>query len=735
MKFISAILFLIVFNINILANYAIHHELNNYLFYKNIYRANIDFMNISKQILDLSKIKENILKIEKINLLDNTSPKIYVLDFFQKQYIDDIAKKLKSSYIKFEIPILASILLVLILLLLKTIYKNKKLEKLLHELKNNYSRINQNIHNASKQITKESKPNKSQSYDDELLKIKLEYLFHSNNNVQTYINNMITKINLLKQTILNEYQKTLIKKLETDSNAIMFITNNILYVSKIEKSDFNTSKVTFSLKQLIDNILSLIKAQSSKKNFKFEIEYDKNIDYLHGDYLQISHMLLNFINYLINLTNKGKIKIVINNINQKIRFKITNMDIELTQEEIENIFKLLSKQDMAAIKNNIETNLNLIISNELIKFMGGKMWIESEFGKKSSFIVEIPLPKVNIQKEENKPGQEIDAKRKDEDKILLIENNLLYQKLIQHLLKKYDIKTEIASNENEAVNMYKSNPMNYKLILIDLQPSNIEKYKIVESIRKISKNIPIIALKRNSINDMKLSKLEGINDYLNKPINKESLYKIISKYISQKTNIPKNQIKKEDIILPEFIHINSNEGIKHTLDNKKLYLQILNEFYDTYKDIKLEKMDDNNFIITTRSLKDLSKNIGAESLYHIAKQLYETRNKNLLSIFYTELDKVIQELKEKLPKIEDTKKEIKPKLTPEVKNELLKNLREQAQKRRSKLFKEILKKVHQYDLTQNEQQQFSQLQKLIEERKYNQIMELINEKENNFSSR
>ena len=125
------------------------------------------------------------------------------------------------------------------------------------------------------------------------------------------------------------------------------------------------------------------------------------------------------------------------------------------------------------------------------------------------------------------------------------------------------------------------------------------------------------------------------------------LYETLIQYISPKGNVM-DPSDSDNINIPDFVHIDTKQGLAYLAGKKKLYFMLLNNFRKDYKDINLDGIRGKEFKLLTHSIKGLSANMGAESLYKITKELDTTQKRDLLPAFYDELKKVIDELDEKL---------------------------------------------------------------------------------------
>jgi PAS domain S-box-containing protein len=248
----------------------------------------------------------------------------------------------------------------------------------------------------------------------------------------------------------------------------------------------------------------------------------------------------------------------------------------------------------------------------------------------------------------NKKYKQSDLSILKGSQILLVEDNKTNQEIVLGLLEHSGIIIDIANNGEEALNKY--DPTKHELILMDLQMPIMDGYKTTQKIRETNKDIPIVALTANAMKeDVEKTKAIGMNDHLNKPIEVEKLYNTLLKYISKKVETQYIQENEdEDIILPEFVSIDTNQGLTYLANNKKLYLKLLKDFKNDYKGLNLDYLDKKSFKLITHTLKGLSGNIGAISLHNITKELDKTQNKELLPNFYYELNLVIDELEKKI---------------------------------------------------------------------------------------
>ena len=309
-------------------------------------------------------------------------------------------------------------------------------------------------------------------------------------------------------------------------------------------------------------------------------------------------------------------------------------------------------------------------------------------------------------------------------KILLAEDNKINQEILTGLLENSHVDLDIALNGQDALEKFKNN--SYDLILMDIQMPIMDGYESTKEIRKINKQIPIIALTANAMaEDVERTKKAGMNEHLNKPIDVEKLYETLLKFINNKRHFSEisTVASPSKVDIPDFSTIDIQIGLKHLVENKKLYLKILNDFYNNYKDMKLEELAEDEFKREIHTIKGLSSNIGAMALNEITSKL--EKDKNLVSLVGEELNKVIAELKEKLV-LRGDKKIQKIKLPDGKREELFFKLKEALLRKKPTEYNLIIKTIEKYLLSDEDEITFLDIKKLIAKYKFKDAIIILN---------
>lgn len=370
---------------------------------------------------------------------------------------------------------------------------------------------------------------------ENLDKAKSEFLANMSHELRTPLNAIIGFSQILMHSKnIPEKLRNFIEKINTSGDSLLKLINSILDFSKIEAGQMKLEKVHFNIKDIITTVLNQQELKATEKGIKLVVNCDtKSCSTFNGDSLKISQILTNLITNAIKFTDNGEVKLSISKLHKnRYRFEIKDTGIGLNKEQQNKLFKAFSQADASTTRKYGGTGLGLTISKKFIEMMHGKIWIESEVGVGSSFIFEIELEEIidtDINQEEQESTIQNNLQKLQGKKVLIAEDNKTNQLLIISLLEDTEVDIDIANNGQEAVDKFNTN--SYDIILMDLQMPVMNGYEATQTIRKIDKNIPIIALTANVLKeDREKTNTIGMNEHLNKPIDVNKLYSILLKY-------------------------------------------------------------------------------------------------------------------------------------------------------------------------------------------------------------
>jgi len=562
---------------------------------------------------------------------------------------------------------------------------------------------------------------------EESTEAKSNFLANMSHEIRTPMNGIIGMAKLMEKTLLSEKQKYYLKTISTSSSSLLSIINDILDFSKIEAGKLEIDKIDFNLKHLVDDVVSIVEYKALEKGLLFEIVYDGNIPmFVNGDKLRISQILVNLLNNAIKFTHNGFVKLIIVNKENNFTFEVKDSGIGINKQDQSKLFKSFTQGDTSTTRKYGGTGLGLSISKELVKLLGGSIALESEIDKGSSFSFSINL-QTSLRKVEeiHKKVYSIEELHQlNTSNILLVEDNIINQEIIIGLLDGSGINIYIANNGAQAVEMFSENKDRYELILMDLQMPVMGGIEATKIIRDTGSKIPIIALTANAMKeDVQLTKEVGMNEHLNKPIDLERLFEVLLTFVRKKSDKIELITKKSlDISIPKFQTIDSQLALKYLGSNKKLYMKILKDFYQKYKDFQLNDLEQEQLNIEIHTLKGLSANIGAVNLHLIVKEFELTKDEILKSKLYEELNLVLDELVD-LNNKKDT--EVKQEVGNDKIEELFLKLQQSAKTARPKECQVTIEELKKYKLDLKDTELLKSLENLVKTYKFKEILEVM----------
>jgi signal transduction histidine kinase/CheY-like chemotaxis protein len=467
-------------------------------------------------------------------------------------------------------------------------------DSMVNEVKYNRKNLEQKVEERTKEL--EIAKIKAES----ATKAKSEFLANMSHEIRTPMNGIIGMTYLTLQTSLDEKQKKYIQRIDNSAKNLLSIINDILDFSKIEAGKLSIEKIRFDMFELIDSVINIIELKAYEKNLELIVNYDIEMNKeFYGDSLRISQILINLLNNAVKFTHKGSVKLTIKNIGvDRYLFEIIDTGIGLSEEEQTKLFKSFSQADGSTTRKYGGTGLGLSITKQLVELMNGFIYVNSEKGKGSVFGFEIELKSIESKKKYNYFSNK---------KVLIVDDNKLWQEILENLLKTFKINIDIASSATKALEKMKENECAYDLILMDWnmpQIDGLEAIKLIKEYCKISTPPTIImvsSFRQESI--VQEAKELGVEIFLQKPINPSILNDLLTGLFIEDVNFKINQSKS----------INGLKNSISTLGGSKILLVedcILNQ------EIIVGLLEESDIQL------DIVSN-GKDALEHFSKNCYE----------------------------------------------------------------------------------------------------------------
>ncbi len=450
-------------------------------------------------------------------------------------------------------------------------------------------------------------------------KAKSEFLANMSHEIRTPLNGILGMIELTLLTELKETQKENLIIAQRCADSLLDVINDILDFSKMEAGKLIIEKTNFNINTLIDEIVKSYALDISKKKLKLNVTISPDVpQYLIGDPNRLRQIINNLISNSIKFTEKGQINLSIRMINSlsdniEIIFEVADSGIGISPEGKERLFKSFSQVDSSFTRKYGGSGLGLVISKQLVEMMDGKIWMESEKGKGSTFYFTaiFDLGDKPIQQPTNLAPVNASVGRIE---VLLVEDVNVNQLVLSSMLKKRGHSVDIAGNGLEAVSMHKQKK--YDVILMDIQMpvmDGIEATKRIRELEGATMHTPIIALTAFALKgDKERFMAMGMDEYISKPVKMDEFFETIER-ISIKNCKPSEDfngvVKLNDngeLVYTEYIEEKSQEEILSVIKEIENYVEELRVA------ISYNGMSDIENI--SHKIKELSNQIDAEEL-------------------------------------------------------------------------------------------------------------------------
>ncbi len=396
---------------------------------------------------------------------------------------------------------------------------------------------------------------KSEKRLKEASKIQEQFVANISHEIRTPMNAVLGFAGLLQKTRLDKNQHEYVRSIRSSAENLLTIINDILDLSRIESGMMHIESLPFNLRELIDSLITMLNVKAKNRNLYLRTEIDEPVpETLKGDAVRLTQILLNLISNALKFTHQGGVTVNLGIEEKKgetyyIRFIISDTGIGISPEKQKTIFERFQQAQPETTRRYGGTGLGLSIVKQLVEIQNGNISVSSEVGKGSVFTVILPYQMATEEEKESViPVPVLMAEPLlQKIKLLIAEDNVMNRKLIQHLLKQWQIDFDIVTNGVQAVEVLKQRADEYDMVLMDIQMPEMDGYMATEKIRyDLHLNLPIIAMTAHALAGEKEKCLgAGMDDYISKPINEEQLYKLIHKHALNSSNIKASVINIE----------------------------------------------------------------------------------------------------------------------------------------------------------------------------------------------
>lgn len=370
-------------------------------------------------------------------------------------------------------------------------------------------------------------------------RLKSTFLATMSHELRTPLNAIIGFSEFLNQKSPPEDVEKFGKIINSSGYHLLSIVNDLFDITLIESGETKTRMEEVPLKNMFNDVHSIIvdkQLRSGKSNIELRLEIPPDeIDLIIiTDLNKLRQILTNLLKNALKFTVEGHIKygykLGKEQNNTVLQFYVKDTGIGVKKDKQEIIFNIFTQGEDTNTRRFGGTGIGLSVAKKLTELLGGRIWLESEENKGSTFFFSLPFNKPQI--EVTKDSGNIESKIKYNKKLILIaEDDESSYTYIKFVVKKLGLNCIWAKNGKEAVSMCKEN-QNINLVLMDINMPVLDGFKATLEIKKFNSNLPIIAQTAYAIAGDREKILEaGCDDYISKPINRKALVNVIEKHL------------------------------------------------------------------------------------------------------------------------------------------------------------------------------------------------------------
>jgi signal transduction histidine kinase/DNA-binding NarL/FixJ family response regulator len=392
---------------------------------------------------------------------------------------------------------------------------------------------------------------------------KGRFLANISHELRTPMNAILGMIDVAMPKAAHPIIKDCLQTVKGSADLLLTLLNDLLDSSKIEAGKLELESAPFSLRRMLDHVTRVLAVRAGEKGLHFYCRVPgETPDALIGDRTRLQQVLINLAGNAIKFTERGEVEISLRVVeglgigdwgleedgqpaepdpqhpapnpqspipSVTLEFAVRDTGIGIPQSDLERIFHPFSQADASTTRRFGGTGLGLSISQSLVTMMGGRIWVESEVGKGSSFYFTVGLPLAAEMPCEGETSFDVARAAPCKLRVLLVEDNPANQKLATYILEERGHAVDIAGDGEQAIRLTHRNQ--YDLILMDVQMPGMDGLEATAAIRKREdggSRVPIIAMTAHAMKtDRDRCLAAGMDGYLSKPVNSQELIGLV----------------------------------------------------------------------------------------------------------------------------------------------------------------------------------------------------------------
>ena len=353
--------------------------------------------------------------------------------------------------------------------------------------------------------------------------------------IRTPMNGIIGMTELVLDTELNPEQLEYLNMVKGSADSLLSLLNDILDFSKMEAGKMELDHLSFDLRKSLGEVVKTLAVKAQQKGLEFIFDVSPEVpDTVIGDPARLRQVVVNLVSNSIKFTEKGEIEVSVQAEAPSIegtilRFSIRDTGIGIPLEKQHQVFGAFTQADSSTTRQYGGSGLGLTISAQLVDLMGGKIWVESEAGKGSTFHFTVQVG----QKETESPSESLDVPQLAGVSVLVVDDNATNRQILEGAVMRWKMvptAVESAAAAMKALQQAHDSGTQLPLVLTDAHMPGVDGFGLVEAIRQNPSfsNVTIVMLTSGGKRgDAARCQALGITAYLSKPFDRLELREVL----------------------------------------------------------------------------------------------------------------------------------------------------------------------------------------------------------------